>query len=148
MAVSHKLASYVHRCLFTLTNAQNPNQIQVRPVIFRYNFSEPLFFGPSSFHILDPCICYTDFYLLRIHAPCVFKNTCYMGFTFHIYTSKPISLGLPCIHVCLKTLLLSFYQWAFFIRNSFHFQRHCIDSNAICFRFSLHNLGNSEPRHK
>ena len=70
MAVSHKWVTYVQRCLFTLTNAHNPNQIQVSPAIFKYNFSQkPLLFGPSSFHSLDPSICYMDFYLLRLHAP-------------------------------------------------------------------------------
>ena len=44
MAVSHKWISYVQRCLFTLTNAHNPNQIQVRPSIFKYNFLRTIAF--------------------------------------------------------------------------------------------------------
>ena len=35
MSMSYKWASYVQKCLFTLTNAHNPNQIQVRLAIFR-----------------------------------------------------------------------------------------------------------------
>ena len=78
---------------------------------------------------------------------CMFKNTTFHEWAFTRYSLllEPISLGLLYIHVCLKTRI---FMNGIFIRYSFHSQIHCIDGSATCFRFSQHNLGNSEPRHK
>ena len=68
-----------------------------------------MLFGPSNFHSLGPCIYYTDFYYWGFMHSCMFKNTTFHEWFFtrysFQYTSKPILIGLPCIHVCLKTLL-------------------------------------------
>ena len=46
-----------------------------------------------------------NYWGFMFHACLKTLVTWVLHFTFHIYTSKPISLGLPCIHVCSKTLL-------------------------------------------
>ena len=98
-----KVLIHLDKCSQSISNTSEANNI------LDINFKHHYFFWPLSFHSLDLCMfkntCYMDLYLLRLHAPCVFENTCCMGFTFHIYTSKTISLGLPCIHVCSETLV-------------------------------------------
>ena len=150
MVVSHKWISYVQRCLFTLANAHNPNQIQMRLAIFRYNFLRTIAFLCLWISIASVHAFITRIFI--IEASCIhtclktllFMNGFFTRYWFQ-YTWKPISLSLPCIHVCWKTLL---FMIGLFIRYLFYFQIHCIDGSATCFRFSQHNLGSSEPRHK
>ena len=132
MAVSHKWVSYVQRCIFTLTNAHNPNQIQVRLAIFRQNFYESLLFGPLIFHSLGPRIYYTNFYYFRLYAFMYVekvKNTSFHE-CFKIFIS--IYFKANFIRLALHSRMFkntTFHEWAFFIR-------YCIDGSATCFRLS------------
>ena len=140
-----KVLIHLDKCSQSISNTSEANNLLDR------TFKNHCFFGPLSFHSLVPCMfkntCYMDLYLLRLHAPCVFENTCYMGFTFHIshlhFKANFIRLAL---HSCMFGNTC--YMNGLFTRYSFLFHIHCIAGSAICLRFSQHNLGNSEPRHK
>ena len=74
-----------------------------------------------TFHILHLHF-KTNFIRLTLHS-CMFKNTTFHERAFNIYTSKPISLGLPCIHVCSNTLLFIGLFYKIFI--SFPYTLYC-----------------------
>ena len=75
-------------------------------------FKNRCFFGPLSFHSLDPCVFKNTF----LHGFIFIKASCSMrvwkhllhGFYISHFTftlQNPISLGLPCTHACSKTLV-------------------------------------------
>ena len=107
MAMSHKWVSYVQRCLSTLTNSHNPNQIQMRSTIFRYNFLKTIAFGP--------CIYYTDFYYWGFMHSCMFKNTTFHECFFHkIFIS--IYFKANFIRLALHSCMFKntyFHEWNF-----------------------------------
>ena len=99
----------LQRCLFTLTNAHNPNQYKwgqqsLDITLWTISFLG-LWFSIALVHAFIT-------WIFIIVASCIhvcletlfFMNNFFTRYSFQ-YTSKPISLGLPCIHVCLKTLL-------------------------------------------
>ena len=151
MAVSHKWISYVQRCLFTLTNAHNPNQIQMRPAIFRYNFLRTIaFLGPLNFHSLGPCIYYTDVYYLGFVRSCMFKNATFHEWFFHkIFIS--IYFKANFIRLALHSRMFkntTFHEWDFFHKIFISFLNTLYWWQRYVFQVSQHNLGNSKPRHK
>ena len=102
---------HLNKCSQSISNTGEA--INLLDITFRNH----CFFGPLSFHSLDPCMfkktCYMDLYLLRLHAPCVFENTYCMGFTFHIshlyFKANFIRLAW---HSCMFRNT-SFHEWAF-----------------------------------
>jgi len=119
MAVSHKWVSYVQRCL-------SPWQMLTIHIKYKWGnnllditFKNHCFFGPLSFHSLDPCM---------------FKNT----FTW-IY----IYLGFM-LHACLKTLV----TWVLYSHFTFTLQSQFIRISCSCvFRNICYMNGFSQDIH-
>ena len=118
--MSHKWISYVQRCLFTLTNAHNPNHIQVTPAIFRYKFLKTIAFWAFDFFIALVRVFISQiFIILGFMHSCMLKNT-----TFHECSKIFISLYFKAnfIRLALHSCMFkntTFHEWAFFIRYSF-----------------------------
>ena len=91
-----------------------------------------LWFSIASAHVFITWL----FYYLGLMHSCMLKNT-----TFHECFKIFFSLYFKgnFIRIALHSRMFkndTFHEWDFFIRYSFHFQIHCIDGSATCFRLA------------
>ena len=107
MAMSHKWISYVQRCLFTLTNAHNPNQYKWGQQTLDITLGTISFLGLRFSIALVYAFIPLVFIILGFTHSCMFKNT-----TFHECFKIFISLYFKAnfirfaLHSCMfKTLL-------------------------------------------